>query len=387
MSADYSLKRIRWAVSVFYFCQGLVFSSWASRIPDIKANLGMEDGPWGTMLLMISIGQLCGMTISGLLVSKIGSKKILLSMLPFYTLVLIPIALVTNEYLFILVMLLYGVFANFMNISINTQGVNVETLYSKPIMSSFHGAWSIAGFTGSLIGLLMINLNFSTFQHFIIISGVLAVLIFTNYRYLTLDVKKHVSDEERTEKRKHKPEKFLFILGVVAFCGMVTEGTMFDWSGLYFEDIVMTEHTLVPLGFAGFMVMMASGRFVADKCLERWGKKTVIQISGILTSSGVFLAVAFPNIVVATLAFMIVGLGVSCVVPTVYSIAGQKTKISTGLALTVVSSISFMGFLLGPPVIGYISEATSLRHSFAFVGIFGIIITLMVSRLKIFSNT
>jgi MFS family permease len=380
-----SLQRIRLAVFAFYFCQGLVFSSWASRIPDIKSFMGMNDANWGTMLLMISVGQMCGMTISGFLVSQFGSKKILLAMLPCYTLILLPIALVSNEYGMIIVLLLYGIFANFMNISINTQGVNVETLYDKQIMSSFHGGWSLAGFVGSLIGLLMINIGFSPLYHFSIIVCIVMIILVANFKYLPFDIKKESPSIEGTRKRK-KPEKFLFVLGIVAFCGMLIEGTMFDWSGVYFENIVKAPHSLVPLGFAGFMVMMASGRFFADRAISRWGRRLVIQVCGILAGIGLLIAVVLPNIVVTTIAFMIVGLGVSSIVPTIYSVAGQKTKISTGLALTVVSSISFLGFLLGPPIIGYISNATNLRYSFTFAGLFAILIIILVSRINIFKE-
>jgi len=378
-----ALSRIRLAVFAFYFSQGLVFSSWASRIPDIKASLGVNDAALGTLLLMISVGQVCGMSISGLLVSKIGSKKIIMFALPLYSLILLPISLATNEYTMIIVLLLYGVFSNFMNIAVNTQGVNVETLYGRSIMSSFHGGWSIAGFTGSLVGLLMINLGLNPFSHFLIIVVLAFVILFINWKYLPADVKKEVNPEDKLIRKKNKPEKFLFVLGFIAFCSMIIEGTMFDWSGIYFKEVVNSPQNLVPLGFAGFMVMMAAGRFVADRCTEKWGRRRVIQICGFLAITGISIAVIYPNLLLTTIAFMIIGLGVSSIVPIVYSTAGKKTKIPTGLALTIVSSISLFGFLLGPPIIGYISHATNLRYSYTFVGLFAILIIVLISHIRI----
>lgn len=381
-----SLRRIRLAVFAFYFCQGLVFSSWASRIPDIKDTLGINDAVLGTLLLMISVGQICGMTISGLLVSRLGSKKILLFALPLYSLILLPIAVVQNEYTMIIVLLLYGVFANFMNIAVNTQGVNIETMYGKSIMSSFHGGWSIAGFTGSLIGLLMINTGMDPVKHFLIIN-VLSFAIFAfNWKFLSPDLKKEVSAEDKNTLKKNKPEKFLFTLGFVAFCSMIIEGTMFDWSGIYFKEVVKVPQTLVPLGFAGFMIMMATGRFMADKCNEKWGKKRVIQVCGSLAATGIFLAVIYPNLILTTIGFMIVGLGVSSIVPIVYSTAGQKTRIPTGIALTIVSSTGLLGFLSGPPVIGYISHATNLKYSYMFVGLFAVLIVILISHIRVLKN-
>jgi MFS family permease len=130
------------------------------------------------------------------------------------------------------------------------------------------------------------------------------------------------------------------------------------------------------------MIMMASGRFMADFLIRKIGRKKLMQICGIMISTGLFTSVIFPYLIPGTLAFMLVGLGVSSIVPTVYSTAGRHPTIPPGIALATVSSVSFLGFLMGPPLIGYISEAFSLRYSFAVIGIFGIGITLMVSHVQ-----
>ena len=138
-------ETIRKALFSLYFCQGLCFSSWASRIPDIKTYLGLGDAAWGTILLMIPIGQICGMTISGLLISKVGSKRILPIALVGYVLSLLSIGISATEYSLIMSLIVFGFFGNFCNISVNTQGVSLEAVYDKPIMASFHGGWSFSG--------------------------------------------------------------------------------------------------------------------------------------------------------------------------------------------------------------------------------------------------
>jgi MFS family permease len=163
---------------------------------------------------------------------------------------------------------------------------------------------------------------------------------------------------------------------------MASEGAMFDWSGVYFKDVVKAPSSLVILGYTSFMIMMASGRFVADGLAARFGRKHLLQVSGVLISSGLFLSVFFPYIATSTIAFMMVGLGVSSIVPSVYSAAGKHPTIAPGIALATVSSVSFLGFLMGPPLIGYISAAAGLRYSFAVIGVFGICITLIVSKIK-----
>jgi MFS family permease len=135
------------------------------------------------------------------------------------------------------------------------------------------------------------------------------------------------------------------------------------------------------------MIMMATGRFVADYIITKIGRKKLLQICGVMISSGLFISVLFPYLISCTIAFMLVGLGVSSIVPTVYSAAGRHSRVPAGIALATVSSVSFLGFLMGPPLIGYISQMAGLRYSFAVIGIFGMGISLLVSRIKALQDT
>ncbi len=376
-------NRIRFAVSLFFFSQGLAFSSWASRIPTIKSDLGISEGQLGTLLLLMPIGQLCTMALSGKLVAKYGSKNVLRIVVLIYPLILCCIGLAQNFYQLGAVLFFFGVIGNMCNISVNTQGVEVEKIYGKSIMSSFHGAWSIAGFTGALIGLLMMNLHVNTFYHFVIIYGLIILSWFINKKYL---VDSTPAPAKEKKSILSKPDTVLVQLGIIGFLSMATEGAMFDWSGVYFQDIVKAPQNLVVVGYASFMVMMATGRFVGDYFISKYGKQRVMQISGILMFSGLMLSVFFPQFIVCTIAFMMVGLGVACNVPTVYSVAGKNKNVNPGVALAMVSSISFLGFLMGPPLIGYIAEAFDLRYSYALFACFGLIMVFMVGRMKIFKN-
>ena len=378
-----SKERIRLAIFCLYFCQGLCFSSWASRIPDIKIALGLGDAAWGTILLMIPIGQICGMTISGLIISRLGSKLILPFTLIGYVLSLLAVGASATEYSLILSLIIFGFFGNFCNISVNTQAVTVENIYQKPIMASFHGGWSMAGLTGAAIGLLMSSLHLKPLYHFAIVGVLVIITLLINKSYLQPDLKKEKDPNDIVNHKKNKPEKFLFLLGIVAFCGMAAEGAMSDWSGLYLIDVVGTSSNLAPLGLAAYMVTMASGRFLIDKAIQKWGRQRVIQAGGILIATGLFSAVAFPHFVTVIISFMIIGLGTAGIVPTIYSVAGQKTRIPTSIALTIVSSVSFLGFLMGPPIIGYISSITNLRYSYALIGIFGICIVILATQIKV----
>lgn len=373
------LVRIRWAVSMFYFAMGLCFATWASRIPHIKSALQLTDGELGTILFALPVGQLTMMYFSGKLVTRFGSHRILLFSILMYAFSMTNLGLAQNAWQLGLALYGFGVFSNLTNISVNTQGVYTEGLFKRTIMSSFHGMWSLAGFTGALVGLGMLALEISTYFHFVIVAIITFLLVIFNFKFL---VKAKETIRPAKEKGPKKRDTSLILLGIIGFCSMASEGIMFDWSGVFFKDIVKVPGALVILGYTSFMIMMASGRFFGDGLIQRFGRKKVMQISGVMISTGFFTAVLFPYIIPSTIAFMVIGLGVSTVVPTLYSIAGKHPTIPTGEALTAVSSVSFLGFLMGPPVIGYIAELSSLRFSFAFIGIFGFAIALMVSRIK-----
>lgn len=379
------LFRIRWATALFFFGMGFSFATWASRIPDIKSMLHLSEADLGALLFALPVGQLIAMPFSGKIVTKYGSKQITIFGLLLYSACMPLLGLATSKVELALALLLFGFFGNFCNIAVNTQGVYTQQLFEKPIMGSFHGSWSLAGFFGALVGLIMVSFELSVLNHFIIAFAMVCLLVLANYSFL-IKAKTKQSEEQTSYSFFKNPNMNLIWLGVICFCCMASEGIMFDWSGVYFKEIVKAPGGLVVLGYTTFMVSMASGRFLSDILVHKYGAKKVLIISGIVISSGLYLAVLLPYLVPCTIAFMMVGFGVSNVVPIIFNAAGNIKNVPPGIALTIVTSISFLGFLIGPPIIGFIAEMTSLQYSFAFIGIFGVFISILVSRLKVFNN-
>lgn len=379
------LNRVRLATSLFFFGMGFCFATWASRIPDIKSMLQLSEAGLGTLLFALPIGQLVGMPISGKIVTKYGSRNISILGLLLYAFFLTLLGLATVKWELAIGLFLFGFFGNFCNIAVNTQGVYTQQLFEKPIVGSFHGSWSLAGFCGALMSLLMLALEMSPVQHFLIAFVIIVLIVVFNYKFI---VKTKVKQQEAQAGYSFfkNPDPTLIWLGIICFCCMASEGIMFDWSGVYFKEIVKAPGALVVLGYTTFMISMASGRFLSDFLVHKYGNKKVLLVSGIVISVGLYSAVLFPYLIPCTIAFMMVGFGVSNVVPIIFNVAGNNEKVPTGIALTIVSSISFLGFLIGPPLIGFIAEVTNLKYSFAIIGIFGIFITVLVSRLKIFNS-
>jgi len=368
----------RIALCAFFFGQGLTFSSWASRIPDIKKLLQLSDGQLGGLLLGLPAGQLTGLLFSGYLVARLGSKQVLSIACILYPASLMLVGLANSSVSLFLSLYVLGLFGNFFNISVNTQAVAVERLYGRSILASFHGVWSLAGFTGGIIGSFMVAAGVSPLTHFVLTFCMVTILVQTARFYIL------PRDNKTTIKASvfTKPDKSVVILGIIAFAVMICEGTMFDWTGIYFETVVKTPVELSRLGFVAFMCMMASGRFGADYFITNLGHKRMLRSSGIIILSGLALAVLFPNIITATIGFMMVGIGVSSVVPITYSLAGKSTTMLSSAALASVSSIGFLGFLIGPPLIGFISESFNLRVAFGLVALLGLGTTLLSKKVS-----
>ena len=376
------LNRVRLATSLFFFGMGFCFATWASRIPDIKSALHLSEAALGTLLFVMPIGQLFAMPFSGKIVTRYGSRAITILGLILYAACLPLIGLATEKWQLGFGLFLFGLFGNFCNIAVNTQGVYTQQLFDKPIIGSFHGSWSLAGFCGALTGLLLLALELSVFQHFGIAFVLVLIIIATNQKFM-IKAKAKQETENTTYSFWKNPDKNLLLLGVICFCGMASEGIMFDWSGVYFKEIIKAPGALVVLGYTTFMISMASGRFLSDFLVARYGARKVLMVSGLVISAGLYSAVLWPYLIPCTIAFMMVGFGVSNVVPIIFNVAGNNENVPTGIALTIVTSISFLGFLMGPPLIGYIAELTSLKLSFAVIGVFGVLVSLLVWRLKV----
>lgn len=363
-------KVYRIAVGTLFFLQGLCFATWASRIPSIQQQLAISDAMLGVILFALPLGSMLSLLFSGALVTRFGSKKVAVNALLFYCLLLPAIGFSMNIPLLIGSLVLFGVAGNMSNIAINTQAVHVEAKYGRNIMASFHGLWSTAGFVAAGIGTYMIGKGILPLTHFVIITFVIAAGVTATFQYL-------VKEEKSTSTSTPffvRPDKSLLKLGILAFFCLVCEGAMFDWSGIYFQKVVEADKALVGAGYTAFMCAMASGRFVADRVTNRLKFRKTIFFSGLLIATGLLIAVIWPFVLPSIIGFLLVGFGVSSVIPLIYSEAGKSKTVGTGMALTAVSSIGFLGFLLGPPLIGVIAGAFSLRLSFLLVGAIGLLI-------------
>lgn len=393
----YPKEHIRFAVLSFFLAQGLCFSSWASRIPDVKDLFTVNDALyWGMVLFMIPVGKFIAIPLAGYLVSKLGSRIMVQVSIMGYALSLFAIGTALSIYMLGVCLFCFGVFWNLCDISLNTQGIGIERLYGRTIMASFHGGWSLAACLGALIGFIMIVFTVSPFWHFTFIAALILVITMVSSKYLQKDVV--VTEDEsvkgdKTEKWKYikRPEMLLIKLGLVGLFALLVESAMFDWSGIYFESVLQVPKSL-QIGFLVFMIMMTLGRFLANYAYRIYGKQRVLQLSGAFIFIGFFISALLGStfdsmalkVAVNSFGFMLVGLGISSMVPTIYSLVGAKSKTPVGIALTILSSISFIGSLIAPLLIGAISQAFNMEYAYMVVGLLGLCILLMTTFSKVF---
>lgn len=377
------LQKRRIALGSIFFIAGLCFASWASRIPDIQAKFGFSEAQLGTLLLGLPIGSLAALPLAGWAVYQFGSKKVIIASCIGYMLFLPLIGFSYSILMLIPVVVIFGMIGNLMNISLNTQALALEDSYGRSILASFHGLWSLAGFTGAGIGAAMIYFDILPKFHYLFITSIVLITVLLSQAFLI--------EEQRGGGGGglvlRKPDGLLLRIGGIAFLGMLSEGCMFDWSGVYFKKVVEIEPGLVALGYVSFMGAMASARFVTDRIINKIGRLNMLRLSGALIFIGLSFSVALPLPISATIGFLLVGFGVAAIIPISYSTAGRSKQYSPGVALAMVSTISFFGFLLGPPLIGYVAEIFNLKVSFILIAVAGLGITILSSvRLGVFES-
>jgi MFS family permease len=367
----------RTAAGVFFALQGVCFASWGSRIATVQEQLGLSEASLGLILLTLPIGALAVTPLSGSWVARFGSQRVVCWAAAAYAASLLSIAFVMGIWQLTIVLVAFGASGTVLNIAVNSQGVAVEAHIRRSVMASFHGLWSLAGFLSAAFGGALVGAQVSCAIHYGVVAAFVLVAMAVAGPHLLRDVPVVANGV----KPRRLPDRELLQLGLVALCAMICEGTMFDWSGVYFRKVVHAPPAWIGAGYAAYMGTMATGRFMADRWAGQYGWVSIVRFSGGLIALGLVLSASVPALPIATLGFMMVGAGTSSIVPLVYGQAGKSKTLSPSMALSAVSTIGFLGFLMGPPIIGLLAEVTNLRVAFACIALMGLMVRYVVQRL------
>jgi MFS family permease len=370
--------KLRIACGVFFFISGFGYSSWASRIPSIQQQLHLNEGQLGAVLFALPIGLMLTIPLTAKMLKHFSSRSIMLVGAIAFNLLLCVPGFTTYMWQLVVLLFFFGSARNIFNLSVNAQAVGVQSFYDRSIMVTFHGIWSMAGFAGAAVGYLMVSYNVAPSYHllFVGIGMIIITVIFYPYAY-------HEKPVVQANKSVFSlPDKHLLKFALICFASMACENTMYDWSGIYFQKVLHASKPAATAAFVVYMVAMTIGRFTGDKLVASAGIKKVLSFSGILILAGLLFSVTLPYTYTVYLGYAMVGLGVSCVVPLVFSMAGKSQSMNTGQALAAISTVGYLGFLIIPPAVGFIAQAAGLRWAFGIVAGFGALIILMVSKIS-----
>jgi MFS family permease len=369
-----SRDRTRVMVAIFFFVSGFGYYTWASRIPTIQQELHLNEAQLGAVLFALPVGLMATLPLTGMLLSRFDSRRIMMIGAVSFNLMLCAIGFATRSWQLALALVFFGSSRNLMNISANAQSIGVQSLFERPVIARFHGVWSLAGFGAAALGSLMVSFAVAPAGHFLGVGLVLTACCW--YAYPGSLPQQPAPRERRSWFAL--PDKTLAKYGLISFASMACEGTMIDWTGIYLQKAVHTSRELATLGFTIYMIAMTLGRLTGDRITNRYGIRTTLTWSGGLIALGLLVAVVLPYAPTAIFGFILTGFGVSCVIPMVFSMAGRSEGMSSGSAIAAVSTVGYLGFLIVPPLVGSVAQLAGLRSAYAMMAAFGILITVLV---------
>jgi MFS family permease len=356
-----------WAVAARFLLHGLIVSTWVSRIPSLQSTLSLTNASLGVCLLGTAVGSVLGVPGAGWLVARFGSKQVAAWSTIGFCFALLAPALAVNAPTLFLALALYGLLAGANDVAINSQAVAVEAEIGEPTMSRFHALFSLGGMFGAGLGGLIAARGVAPLIHFgtaaiffLVISACTAPFLWHSQ-----NAARHVS---RLDLRRIP--RTLILLTIIGSCMFLSEGAVADWSGVYLKQVLLANPASAAAGYALFSTGMAIFRLFGDTVTRRLGPVMTVRAGALLAACGLTVALTAQAPVWALPGFALTGAGFSVIVPLAFSAGGNINSLPAGAAIATVSGSGYIGFLFGPPLIGFIAHASSLRAAlFLLVGL------------------
>jgi MFS family permease len=369
----------RLAVKIVFFLNGFVHANYFSRLPRIQEQFSIDNGVVGLVLLSSSVGALIAMPFTGWLIIRNGSRRVTLFGIFFYCSLIPFIPLMPSLWALMILFFILGVSSGMSDVAMNAQAVMVEMQMQKPIMTSFHALFSIGMALGAFAGAFFTKVGAAMFIHFGIISVVSVATTFIARYYLVHDKPQTKVTEEPAFRL---PNAAMVSVGVIAFCSMLGEGAMADWSTNYMENIAKADQALAPIGLSAFAMAMTVGRIFGDSARVKFGDRLLMVVCGLIATLGLSIVIISSEPFIVITGFFIVGVGLSTIVPIAYSISGHTKDLPPGVGLAMVTTVGYSGFLFGPPIIGFIAQWENLRVALSFVAVLFVVMTFLSFKRK-----
>lgn len=366
----------RVAVALLFFINGFTYGTWVAHLPLLKARLALSDGALGIALLAAAVASLITLPLAGRWIAQRGSHgiSIVASLAAMPTLVLPYIA--PTYVTLLLATFALGVAYSAMDVAMNAQAVLVERRSARPIMSSFHGLFSAGGLAGALVTAIALARGGSALGDTLAVAAFAELTLAGAIASLVRDamaardaerVAANAPPSRECKPRRRELARAVARLGVLAFFGLVGEGAMADWSAIYVRTSLSASVATAAMGFGVFSCAMAVGRFMGDALVARFGGKIALATGAGLAASALAIPLVVHTLWATFAGFALVGLGLANVIPVTFSIAGRMRGLGAGVGIAGVSTLGYAGFLVGPPLIGFVSDALGLRVALGLV--------------------
>jgi len=356
------VRRARHAVTAIFLLNGLLFGSWAARIPAIRDRLALSDGELGIALAFLPIGAIVAMPLAGALAARVGSRRATRLAYALACLTAGVVALAPSLPALAALALALGVAMGSLDVSMNVHGVTVERRYGRPILSGFHAAFSLGGLAGAALGAVAAAAGVDVRVHLGVVAAASAAIGLTWSRRFLPGSADAAAAQDPVFVR---PPRRLLPLGALAFACLLIEGASADWSGVYIKTDLGAGAGFAALGFTAFSVTMTVGRLFGDRLVARAGSVRLVRAGGLVAAVGFGAALAVSTPAAALVGFACLGAGMASIIPIVFRAAGQVDGIASGVSLSAVSSIGYLGFVAGPPAIGGLAEIVGLPAALA----------------------
>lgn len=363
-----SVRAQMWSLRFVFFSLGLVYASWLARIPAFRDSLQLSHDQLGLVLLVGGIGAIAAFPVARWLQGVRSSRWMTCCMGLCNALSLMPIALSNNMMVLMAALFVWSFFTALMDVGMNTHSVKVERQAGHAVISTFHAYFSLGGLSGAVIGALAAYLDWSVLWHFAAVGGVCAVgMLCVRTSIHNYPIEAPPSAQHASRWAPSWPSSLVVLLGALMLCSFMAEGAIGDWGAIFLRDQLSASLAAAPLGFAAFSVAMVLGRLNGDRLRDHYTSAQVLRLAGVLATAGFGLILLSSALWLALLGFFAVGLGMSVVVPVLFSTAGHLPGVQGERSLAQVTLVGYAAFLVGPPLLGFVAQAAGLQVAFGLL--------------------
>jgi MFS family permease len=354
----------RAATMALFFVNGATFATWGIHIPTVKARFGLSEASLSLAMFMVAAGAIVAMKFAGSWAARIGTRRASVQAGVAFGVMTALIMLMPSYPALLAVLLLFGITNAGFDVAMNAQAATVEANHHKPIISSLHGMFSLGGMAGAAAGGVLLELGVPPAVH---CGGMALVTMATALCAGPFMLPDHVHAEG--EPAHPTTGRTLFVLGLLAFFGLVGEGAMYDWTTVYMREIAQSPEAIASAGYAAFSGGMALARFGGDFARGRWGNMRVLGASGVLATAGILLALLWPAPAAVLAGFGLMGVGAANMVPIFFITASRLPGVPAAEGIAAVARFAYVGLLVGPVIIGLIAHRSDLRWGLSVVAL------------------